>query len=164
VIGIIHIFISVLILLGVSIIVLSNNIVHAAYALALTLVGVAGMYVLMNAELLAVVQILIYAGGVVILLAFGVMLTNRLRGEKVVTDSGNKWIGAIISIVIFLGFAYLIQSTDFGAGEIRTPSDQIQQIGIAFLTKHLLAFELIAFILLVALVGAAYLAKMSSDE
>ncbi|MDE0470926.1 MAG: NADH-quinone oxidoreductase subunit J [Ekhidna sp.] len=163
-IGIIHVLIIVSILLGVSIIVWSNNIIHAAYALALTLTGTAGMYVLMDAELLAVVQILVYAGGVVVLLSLGVMLTNRLRGESVVTGSRNKWIGAIISTMIFLGFSALIQSTDLRAGKVQVASDPIEQIGVALLTEHLLAFELIAFILLVALVGAAYLAKMSSDE
>jgi len=160
----IHIFMIVLILAGVSIIVLSKNIVHAAYALALTLVGVAGMYVLMDAELLAVVQLLIYAGGVVILLSFGVMLTNRLRGEKVVTNSGNNRTGAIISVVIFFGFIYLIRSIDFEADAIQASSGQIRQIGVSLLTEHLVAFELIAFILLAALMGAAYLAKMSSGE
>ena len=163
-IGVVHVLIIISILLGVLIIVQSNNIIHAAYALALTLTGTAGMYVLMDAELLAVVQILVYAGGVVVLLSLGVMLTNRLRGEAVVTGSRNKWIGAVISILIFLGFSGLIQSINPGTSKVQTASDPIEQIGVALLTEHLLAFELIAFILLAALVGAAYLAKMSSDE
>ena len=151
-------------LLGVGIIVFTKNIIHAAYALALTLIGVAGVYVILNADFLAVVQILLYAGGVVILLAFGVMMTNRLRGQKVLTESKNRWIGGLIAITSFIGLAYLFSgfNSQMLNGSIQT--DQVKQIGVALLTDHLVAFELIAFILLVALVGAAYLAKMSTSD
>ena len=160
----IHIAVSSLILFGVSVIIFTKNIAHAAYAFALTLIAVAAMYVLLNAELLAVVQILVYAGGVVILLSFGVMLTNRMGGEKLVSKSGNKILGAIISLIIFLGLSLLIRMLDFSGIEPEEPEEVIEKIGISFLTRHIVAFELIAFILLVALVGSAYLAKMSSDE
>lgn len=160
----IQIFVVLLVLSGVGIILFTKNIVHAAYALCLTLVGVAGIYVLLASELLAVVQIMLYAGGVVILLAFGVMMTNRLRGEKVLSGSNNKFLGGLISLSVFAGLCYVISSTSFTKSEVAIDSDQIAQIGVSFLTDHLVAFELIAFVLLVALVGAAYLAKMAADE
>ncbi|WP_462248800.1 NADH-quinone oxidoreductase subunit J family protein [Ekhidna sp.] len=150
-------------LVGVGIIVISKNIIHAAYALALTLISVAGIYVLLSAELLAVVQIMLYAGGVVILLVFGVMMTNRLRGEDVVSGSRNRLVSAIISLALFLFFVFTISNTDFNDSQVHD-SDQIDKIGISFLTDHIVAFELVAFVLLVALVGASYLAKMASDE
>ncbi|MEQ9466637.1 MAG: NADH-quinone oxidoreductase subunit J [Ekhidna sp.] len=159
----IQVFLVLMVLMGVSIIVLSRNIIHAAYALCLTLIGIAGIYVVLMSELLAVVQIMLYAGGVVILLAFGVMMTNRLRGEKVLSGSNNKVFGGILSLSLFSGLVYAISKTTFNittAGE----TDQIRQIGVSFLTEHIVAFELIAFILLIALVGAAYLAKMAADE
>lgn len=151
-------------LLGVGIILVTRNIIHAAYALALTLVGVAGLYVFIGAELLAVVQVLIYAGGVVILLAFGVMLTNRLKGEKLLTETRNKLIGGLISVGLFAILISLISNTSFERPLGSVNEDQVEKIGISFLTEHLVAFELIAFVLLVALVGASYLAKMSSNE
>lgn len=160
----IQILIVVIILFGASVIVSTKNVVHAAYALALTLIGIAGLYVLMNAELLAVVQILIYAGGVVILLSFGIMLTNRIGGQKVISESRNRFLGAISSLLIFAGFSTLIYQLDLHSLEVIAISDAITQIGVSMLTENLVAFELIAFILLVALVGAAYLAKVSSDE
>lgn len=150
-------------LLGVGIIVFSRNIVHAAYALCLTLVGVAGIYVMLSNELLAVVQIMLYAGGVVILLAFGVMMTNRLRGEKVISGTRNVILGAVISLGLFALLGYLITNASFDPKEVSS-QEQIKTIGVSFLTDHLVAFELIAFILLVALVGAAYLAKQSANE
>ncbi|NQZ77467.1 MAG: NADH-quinone oxidoreductase subunit J [Ekhidna sp.] len=155
---------SIIIVLGVMIIVFTKNIVHAAYALALALIGVAGLYVLLSAEFLAVVQIMLYAGGVVILLVFGVMMTNRLRGEKVISESRNQLLGTLISLVVFAGLLFLFSQFDGTLKVHGNQGDQVRQVGIAFLTEHIVAFELIAFILLVALVGATYLAKMAADE
>ncbi|MEM8938565.1 MAG: NADH-quinone oxidoreductase subunit J [Bacteroidota bacterium] len=153
-----------MIVLGVGIIVFSRNIIHAAYALSLALLGIAGVYVLLNAELLAVVQILIYAGGVVILLAFGVMMTHRLRGEKVLSGAKNQFPAAITAIAIFVILAHSISETNFPGNKVPKMNNQVEHIGVAFLTEHIVAFELIAFILLVALVGAAYLAKLAANE
>ena len=152
-----------IILLGVGIIVITKNIIHAAYALCLALVGIAGVYVVLMSELLAVVQIMLYAGGVVILLAFGVMMTNRLRGEKVLSGSRNQLLGGLIAIFLFASLVYLITNSNFNTN---SPAEinQVERIGVSFLTDHIVAFELIAFILLVALVGAAYLAKSAADE
>jgi len=151
----------VLTLIGVGMIVLSKNVIHAAYALALVLASLAGIYVLLNAELLAVVQILLYAGGVVILLIFGVMMSNRLKGEKLITGSKNSFLAFLLSVFIFYGLVYLLSEVSPKSGST-DEGNQIQAIGISFLTDHIVAFELIAFVLLVALVGASYLAKMSS--
>ncbi|MEQ9405545.1 MAG: NADH-quinone oxidoreductase subunit J [Cyclobacteriaceae bacterium] len=161
---IVQIALFIMTLLGVGIIVLSKNVVHAAYALALVLVSLAGIYVMLNSELLAVVQILLYAGGVVILLVFGVMLTNRLRNGKLLTHSGNTFVAALISVSVFASLLYLIDKIPLMSLGNSEAGNQIGQLGVSFLTDHLVAFELIAFILLVALVGASYLAKMSSDE
>ncbi|MEM6734991.1 MAG: NADH-quinone oxidoreductase subunit J [Bacteroidota bacterium] len=160
----VQILIGLMIVLGVGIIVFSRNIIHAAYALSLALLGIAGVYVLLNAELLAVVQILIYAGGVVILLAFGVMMTHRLRGEKVLSGAKNQFPAAITAIAIFVILAHSISETNFPGNKVPKMNNQVEHIGVAFLTEHIVAFELIAFILLVALVGAAYLAKLAANE
>lgn len=159
----IQIVLLVFTLFGVGIIVYTKNIVHAAYALCMTLIGVAGIYVILMSELLAVVQIMLYAGGVVILLAFGVMMTNRLRGERVTSKSTNIVLGAIISLGLFSLLAYLISSASFTISQVEA-KDQIREIGVSFLTDHVVAFELVAFILLVALVGASYMAKMADNE
>ena len=159
-----HIFIGLVTLLGVGIILVTRNIVHAAYALALSLVGMAGVFVLLNAQFLAVVQLLLYAGGVVILLAFGIMMTNRLRGEKVVSEVKNRFLGGVISIGVFGLLSYVIQDYEFVTSYPVSSNNQVKLIGISFLKDHIVAFELIAFILLVVLVGASYLAKSAADE
>lgn len=159
-----HIAIGLMILLGVGIIVFSRSVIHAAYALGLALVGISGVYVLVGSELLAVVQILLYAGGVIILLVFGVMMTNRLRGDNILSESKNQVVGGLIALSVFSLMVFLISNFDFQQRSSSVSADQIKQIGVSFLTEHIVAFELIAFVLLVALVGAAYLAKMSADE
>ncbi|MEO9869261.1 NADH-quinone oxidoreductase subunit J family protein [Ekhidna sp.] len=159
----IQIFLVLVVLLGVGVILATKNIIHAAYALCLSLVGIAGIYVILMSELLAVVQIMLYAGGVVILLAFGVMMTNRLRGEKVLSGSRNQLLGAMISLILFGSLVFFISNTSFTVSE-NLKQDQVKKIGVSFLTEHIVAFELIAFVLLVALIGAAYLAKAATDE
>lgn len=160
----IQIGLVLLIVLGTGVILLSRSVVHAAYALALALIGVAGVYVLMNAELLAVVQILLYAGGVVILLAFGIMMSNRLKDGQVLSGEKNQVLAAVISLGLLALLSFLISTTTWSLEKGAQPENQIEHIGVAFLTDHIVAFELIAFVLLVALVGAAYLAKKSTDE
>jgi len=153
---------AIIMALSVLVIVWTKNVVHATYALALALILQAALFVTLRAELLAVVQILLYAGGIVILLIFGVMMTQRKDG-KPISASRNGIIPTVISIAIFLGLIKIISGMELGKAP-NTDVAQIRTIGIAFLTDHLVAFELIAFILLVALVGAAYLAKTSTDD
>ncbi len=157
-------FFFILILIGVGLILWTKNVIHAVYSLALVLVSLAGIYVLLNAELLAIVQILLYAGGVVILLVFGVMMTSRMKGRTLATKSKNSLVALILSVAIFTSLSFVFSEVSFSERiELHQPN-QVEDIGISFLTDHIVAFELIAFILLVALVGAAYLAKISSNE
>ncbi|MFY0599251.1 MAG: NADH-quinone oxidoreductase subunit J [Cyclobacteriaceae bacterium] len=144
--------------------VFTKNIIIAAFAFTISLLGMAALYVLLNADFMAVVQILIYAGGIVVLLIFGVMLTKRTSKAGVFTSHHQL----ISGLLIFVGMiAFLISSivksnpvwNDTGVAS----QNQIKQVGILYLTDHLVAFELIAFLLLAALVAAAFLAKKSES-
>ena len=94
---------------GGGLIFFTKNVVHAVYALALCVVGIATLYVLLHAELLAVVQILIYGGGIVILMAFGVMMSLRPRNHQLLSSSRNKIIAGIISIAIFVLLCWIME-------------------------------------------------------
>lgn len=159
-----HFMISGLVLAGLFILIFTKNIVHGAYAFALTAVGVAGIYIVLHAEVLAVVQLLLYAGGVVILLSFGIMLTHRSRGESPKTPTGHEWLAALLAMGFFIGTSYVLAVFDFSSHTAKPRLDAMKEMGFLFLTEHLVAFELIAFILLVALVGAAYLSKHATHE
>ena len=156
-------FFGAMVVLPVIYMLITRNIIRAAFALVISLLGIAAIYVLLNAELMAVVQILIYAGGIIVLLIFGIMLTKRVSDEGVISEHRNVILGsALAAILLGLITWGIFQSGLVWEGEPNTV-DQVRAIGISFMTDYLLSFEVIAFLLLVALVGASYLAKRSGN-
>src|SRR5512140_1253366 len=80
---------------------LSQNIVYAAFALLFTFFGIAGLYVMANADFLAVTQLLVYVGGILILLIFGVMLTSQIGRVDIRATAGSRWVAGILSLGLF---------------------------------------------------------------
>lgn len=151
-------------MLPVIYLIFTKNIIRAAFALVISLLGLAAMYVLLHAELMAVVQILIYAGGVIVLLVFGIMLTKRISNDGVFSEHRNPILSGLLALILFGLLAKLILSSGLTWQQTTGHElDQVYTIGVLFLTDYLLAFEIIAFLLLVALVGSAYLAKKSGN-
>lgn len=156
-------FFAVMVVVPVIYMLVTKNIIRAAFALVIALLGVAAIYVLLHAELMAVVQILIYAGGIVVLLLFGIMLTRRISDEGVLTEHRNVFIsGALVVLMMGLLSWFILNSGLSWQGE-PVMTDQVRKIGVSFMTDYILSFELIAFVLLVVLVGASYLAKRSGN-
>ncbi len=147
-------------------ILFSKDLIYAAFALFLTFLGIAALYVLAGADFLAVTQIMVYVGGVLVLLIFGIMLTQK--GDKqAVSSSPNKVIvllkreiwGSLAGLGVFSGLSYLIFSANFKMDGVANSSrSTVKTIGVELMTSHLLPFEIVAVLLLVALIGAAYLA------
>ena len=142
-------------------VVTSKNIMHSALYLALSFAGVAVLYVLMNADYLAAVQLLIYTGGIAIMVVFAIMLT--LRGEICDSNPENSvwgW-GALISVLMFLMIALVVlTNTDWRV--LPTPwtsGGSASDISLLLLTKFMIPFEAAAILLTMALVGAVVLAK-----
>ncbi|MFT4833893.1 MAG: NADH:ubiquinone oxidoreductase subunit 6 (subunit J) [Flavobacteriaceae bacterium] len=143
----------------------TKDVIRAAFGFVLSLLGIAGLYVLLNSELMAVVQLLIYAGGVIVLLLFGIMLTKRTGDEGIFTGHRNVWLSSLV--VLLLGgmlFRWLITASRPNADQKEFAGDQVREIGVLFLTDYIIAFEVIAVLLLVALVGASFLANKSSQK
>ena len=142
-------------------VVTSKNIVHSALYLALSFAGVAVLYVLMNADYLAAVQLLIYTGAIAIMVVFAVMLT--LRGEIGASNPVNSvwgW-GALVSCLLFIMIAFVIY-TNADWRILPTPWTSVStatDISLLLLTKFMIPFEAAAVLLTVALVGAVILAK-----
>ena len=142
-------------------VVTSKNIVHSALYLALSFSGVAVLYVLMNADFLAAVQLLIYMGAISIMVVFAVMLT--LRGDVCESNPVNSswgW-GALVSVAVFIIIALVV----LGNADWRllpTPWDSTgsaSDMSLLLLTQYMIPFEAAAVLLTVALVGAVILAK-----
>ncbi|NQW26346.1 MAG: NADH-quinone oxidoreductase subunit J [Flammeovirgaceae bacterium] len=157
-----YVFGALIVVSGLAL-VFTNNLIHAAFLLAFCLLNVAGFYVIHHANFLAIVQILIYAGGILILLAFGIMLTNRSENGKVLTKNHLLFFGLLCAVGMAMMLYALITNPKTGTIEAIQSVEQVTQIGMRLLTQYILAFELIAFLLLVVLVGAAFTGKKSYD-
>ena len=145
--------------------VLSRNIVRSAVCLLFTLAGVAGLYFLLSAEFLAAVQLVVYAGGTLILIIFGVMLTSKSPFSRYEPKLLEVVVALVIASVLLIALILAIRSTPFAtmatggpppAGEERYP---LVRLGQALLGDYLLPFEIVSVLLLVVMIGAAYLAK-----
>lgn len=135
----------------------SHNLVHAVLWLALSLAGTSALYLLVGATFLSAVQIILYTGGVITLMLFGVMLTDRNESTEVANPSGRRRLGALAALAMFgLIAAAIGQSTFIGGGATFVDT---QAIGKALLTDHLLAFEALSILLLAAMLAAIVVAR-----
>jgi NADH-quinone oxidoreductase subunit J len=140
-------------------VVLAKNLFHAVLFLALALTGTAGIFLLLNAEFLAAVQLLLYAGGIITIVVFAIVVTERLVGERLSQTNRSIASGALVSVVLL----WLIVSTLMRRPLAVTPLPQVPDltsvIGYQVLTTYVLPFELLALLMLAAMLGAIYFAR-----
>lgn len=156
-------------LLSALFILFTRNILYAAFALMLTFLGVAGIFIFSGAEFVAITQILVYVGGILILIVFGVMLTNKVNGKNIVTPVYRQFAGIIVGGGFFLLFLKAIMQANFGAIKwIAQRSEKeptsLKNLGLTLMTDYVLAFEVIGILLLIALIGAVYMAGAKRKE
>src|SRR5262249_31395321 len=147
-------------LLSALFVVAGKNLVHCVLWLAVTLATTAVLFVLLAAPFLAGIQVLLYTGGVITLMLFGVMLTRRQEGVMIENEStpSRRIPAAVPGAVLFGVVAGAIRKTDsLPASPTRVVSTQ--EIGNSFLTEHLLAFEVLSILLLAAMIGAIVVAR-----
>ena len=155
-------FLAALTIVFSGIVIFSKNIMYSAFALLFTLFGMAGLYVLLNADFLAITQIMLYIGGILVLIIFGVVLTSRITGIDVKSGSLSKIQILVAGIVIIIVAASLIMifcTTHWYTAEYEEINSTVTQIGIELLTNYLLAFEAASILLLIAIIGAALIAR-----
>jgi len=153
---------AVLVLASAAVVVFTKNVMHAAFALLFTFFGVAGLYVLLLADFIAITQIMIYVGGILILIIFGVMLTSRISGVDIktgVTGKVQTWTAAIVTFAVFVTLSVMYMNVKWITKEVPEVKSTISLIGKSLLTDYLLAFEVAAVLLLVAFIGAALIAR-----
>ena len=144
-------------------VVTTHNLVHAALWLVSTLFGVAVAYALLNANFLAVVQVVVYIGAIAILFIFAVMLTRKDLRDQGAQQNSNWWFGALLSVLVFGGLFFLLQSwSGVGATAAELPAgfDSVSELGNALVSPdgYVLPFEVASVLLVAALVGAVYVA------
>jgi len=137
-----------------------RNLVYSAFALLGTFLGVAGIFILLHAEFLALVQVIVYVGGILVLTVFAVMLTSKIHASQ----TTNPALNLKIAIPLFMTFGLITLSillsgswepTEATGRDVNT----MQKIGNALLNRYLLPFEVVSIVLLAVLVGAALITR-----
>ena len=148
---------------GVLLITLTK-VVQMVIALVFTFLGIAGIYMLLSAEFVAIVQILIYSGAITIVMLFGIMLTKHQENDAPAKGGwGNFSLLAAIAgfaVAVYLG----IYNLDIPVQPTALHEENTKQIGIELFSKYVIPFEVMSVLLLVALVGAIVLAKKDDEE
>ena len=136
-------------------VVFKQNLVHSAFLLAVSFLGVAGLYLTLEAEFMAAVQALVYSGAVAVLVVIGVMLTHRDDMSQSNPTNSMLLAGGVASLAVVASLVWAVLSTDWktGAGSVVHAAD----IGRRFLTDFAPPFEAVALLLLAALIGAVVL-------
>ncbi len=156
---------------GAFFLVLSKSVVKSAYVFMLMLLGISGLFVFCGADFNAVAQIMVYIGGILILIVFGILLTQK-KGEnltentiEVKTKNYNRIISLLVGLAIFGALAYAINDSGIATLNQILPysknqsSSNVQRIGFNLLAKYGLELEVIGLLLLATLIGAGALAQ-----
>ncbi len=155
--------VALLVIASAAVAAFARSIVNAAYSLFFTLLGMAGFYVLLGSDFLAITQIVVYVGGILVLLMFGVLLTNR--SQEALMDDGKLFglAGGVAALFFFLVLAQIIFTANWGATVESEILPSTGGIGTNFLTTYVLPFEFSSVTLLVCLIGAAYMARRKEE-
>lgn len=151
---------AALAILPAFVVVFSRSIIYSAFALLFTFLGVAGIYVLLSADFIAVAQLMVYVGGILILLVFGVMLTRKVTN----VDLGGGTLNTFPALVVgglLLGtlLTVAVRSHWMLSGSMPEVQGTTRELGELLLTTFILPFEVAGLLLLVAIMGAALIAR-----
>jgi len=152
-------FVAALTIMSAAFVVLNNQLIYSAVALLFTLFGIAGLYVFLWADFIAGIQILVYVGGILVLVIFGIMLTNKIRSVRISHKSIQQGVGGVVTFWFFIFLFIALSKAPWAVSTAVEPNGTVREIGILLLTDFLLPFEIISVLLLGALIGAAVLSR-----
>ncbi|WP_141506517.1 NADH-quinone oxidoreductase subunit J [Paenibacillus luteus] len=156
---------SAIMICGAVLMISLEKVVHMVISMAAVFLGLAGMFVLLEAEFVAFVQVLIYAGAVSILMIFGIMMTKHQAAEREPAKPLHETLAAVGALSLFGVLFYAIRITTFPeAGNFNPGEDNTMAIGELLYTGYVIPFELLSVLLTVAFIGAIVLAKKEADE
>ena len=146
--------------------VTTQNVVRAALFLVIVLAGAAAQFVLLAADFVAVVQIVVYVGAIVVLFLFGIMLTRAPIGHTQDLDNDQRWLAAIVALSVVGGLATILvkafpfeDASKIDFNRVATAGHTSSAIGNAIFQTYVVPFEVVSVLLLAALVGAIVLAR-----
>jgi len=156
---------AITILGNAALVVFARNIVHSVLFLAITFIAMAGLFLLLDADFIAAIQVLVYAGAVCIMVVFGIMLIQRSDMKDTNLFNTQLIAGTGVVALVFALCAILTGRTawtDLVATQA-VPENTIQVIGALLMSKYVIPFEVVAILLLVALIGAIVIARDESS-
>ena len=140
-------------------VVQSKQLLYSAIALLFTFVRVAGLYIFLWADFIAAVQVVVYVGGILVLIVFGIMLTNKITSVNISHTSVQRGIGATVVLGILAGIGFMIINTPWYQVAATEPAQTTETIGRLLMMDYLLPFEVASLLLLGALIGATTLSR-----
>ena len=143
-------------------VVVSRNLIHAVVFLILSFIGVAGLYLTLSAEFIAVVQILIYVGAIAVLMLFAIMLTPRAGRDN--SETGMRLPALVLMGLFIAAGTFIGLETDWGSMRGEAIDNQARIIGESLINEFVLPFEVAAVLLTAALVGAIALAREDPED
>ncbi|OLE62296.1 MAG: hypothetical protein AUG04_10695 [Deltaproteobacteria bacterium 13_1_20CM_2_69_21] len=156
---------AVLTIAGAAGCAFSRNIIYSAWAMLFAFLGVAGLYVFLGADFPAVAQVLIYVGGILVLILFAIMLTRQIGGDPRLTNAHlGLPVGAALAAATIGMLAYMAVMAPWKTVPVRSYEPVSAALGTAFLTDFLLPFEVASVVLLAALVGSVIIARKEIKE
>ena len=155
-------FVAVFTIVSASFVVLNNQLLYSAIALLFSLFGIAGLYIFLWADFIAGIQLLVYIGGINVLIIFGIMLTNKISSVRLSQTNVQQGVGAVVALWLLILISLVISKTPWLQIEASEPAETVSVIGTLLLSKYLLPFEAISLLLLGALIGAALLSREAS--
>jgi len=142
----------------------SRNIIYSAFSLLGAFGGVAGLYIFLGADFVAAVQILIYVGGILVLVLFAVMLTHRITDVEITNRAAGRIPGLIVIAVLIYLLVRTVRETSWAKAKEVVYAATTGTIGDLFLDSYLLPFELASLVLLAALIGAVVISRKEIKE
>ena len=163
---------AVIVLAGAIGVVIAANPVHAALSLVMTLFGIAVLFVAQEAHFLAAVQVIVYAGAIVVLFLFVIMLLGVDREENIRKEElrGQRPLALLLGIVALAELFLLSQGTGWVSGATSTAGplsgagSNVEKLAASIFTRYLLAFEITSVLLVIAVVGAVVLSRRPGPE
>ena len=145
-------------------ILLIRNVFKAALLLLICLLSLAALYVMAFAEFVAVTQIMIYAGGILVVIIFGIMLTSKISGKTLVAGHTNVFSGMLAGLMI-AGLLFSLVAKNFSRDIISQENfNTVSETGNQLMTTYMLPFEIAGLLLLIALIGAAVIASSAKSK
>jgi len=142
----------------------SRNIIYSAFSLLGAFGGVAGIYVFLGADFVAAVQLLIYVGGILVLVLFAVMLTHRITDVQITNRAAGRLTALIVTGVLLYLLVETVRGTSWAKAKELVFKATTGTIGDLFLESYLLPFELASLVLLAALIGAVVISRKEIKE